>query len=161
MSLPAVSVAQTPEERFREFLASRPTPQRFTPQQQELVGHIFARHKHFDPDELLADLQRAGSQVSRATVYRTLAKLVEAGLLRTFEVGARTVYDHDYGYPQHDHLACDQCGALIEFQHPALEAAVREVAGRHRFRVAGHSLVVRGTCEACNAARAAARRLVM
>ncbi len=161
MSLPAVPVAQTPDERFREFLASRPTPQRYTPQQQELVGHIFARHKHFDPDELLADLKAAGRAVSRATVYRTLTKLVEAGLLRTIEVGSRTVYDHDYGYPQHDHLACDSCGALIEFQHPALEAAVREVAAGHRFRADGHTLVVRGTCEACNAVRAAARRLVM
>lgn len=161
MSLPAVSVAQTPDERFREFLASRPTPQRYTPQQQELVAHIFARHKHFDPDELLADVKAAGLKASRATVYRTLAKLVEAGLLRTIEIGPRTVYDHDYGYPQHDHLACDQCGVLIEFQHSALEAAIREVAARHRFRADRHTLVVRGTCEACNAARAAARRLVM
>ncbi|MFO0851109.1 MAG: Fur family transcriptional regulator [Gemmataceae bacterium] len=161
MSLPAVPVSQTPEERFREYLASRPTPQRFTDQQRELVGHIFARHKHFDAEELVDDLKEAGRQVSRATVYRTLGKLVEAGLLRKIEIGSRTVYDHDYGYPQHEHLVCDQCGAMIEFQHPAIEAALREVAAEHRFRADGHTLVVRGTCGDCNAARAARRRLVM
>lgn len=161
MSLPAVPVSQTPEERFREYLASRPTPQRFTDQQRELVGHIFARHKHFDAEELVDDLKGAGRQVSRATVYRTLGKLVEAGLLRKIEIGSRTVYDHDYGYPQHEHLVCDQCGAMIEFQHPAIEAALREVAAEHRFRADGHTLVVRGTCGDCNAARAARRRLVM
>ena len=32
-------------------------------------------------------------------MYRTLTKLVDAGLLREIEIGHRTVYDHDYGYP--------------------------------------------------------------
>ena len=82
MPLPSVAVSQSPEERFREFLASRPKPQRYTDQQRELVGHIFAKHQHFDTDELLADLKKANRNVSRATVYRALAKLVEAGLLR-------------------------------------------------------------------------------
>jgi Fur family ferric uptake transcriptional regulator len=161
VSLPAVPVSQTPEERFREYLLSRPKPQRFTDQQRDLVRHIFARHKHFDPDELIDDLKQAGRQVSRATVYRTLGKLVEAGLLRKIELGPRTVYDHDYGYPQHEHLVCDQCGAMIEFQHPMIETALREIAAEYSFRVDGHSLVVRGTCADCNAARAARRRLVM
>ncbi len=161
MSLPAVAVSQTPEERFREYLASRPKPQRFTDQQRDMVAHIFARHKHFDTDELLADLHRAGLTVSRATVYRTLTKLVEAGLLRRIEIGVRTVYDHDYGYPQHEHLVCERCGTMIEFQHPAIDAALREVAAEHNFRPDGHSLVVRGTCSDCNAATAARRRLVM
>ena len=161
MTLPAVAVAQTPEERFREYLASRPKPQRFTDQQRELVGHIFAKHSHFDTDELLADLKRAGKDVSRATVYRTLTKLVDAGLLRKIEIGPRTVYDHDYGYPMHEHLVCEACGRMIEFQHPGIDAALREVAAEHRFRPDGHTLVVRGTCGECNAARAVRRRLVM
>ena len=161
MSLEAVEVSQTPEERFREYLASREKPQRFTDQQRELVGHIFARHKHFDTDELLDDLKNAGRNVSRATVYRTLTKLVDAGLLRKIEIGTRTVYDHDYGYPAHDHLVCDQCGKMIEFQHPALEELLETIAREHQFRVDGHSLVLSGTCAPCNAARAARKRLVM
>jgi Fur family ferric uptake transcriptional regulator len=154
-------VSQSPEDRFREYLVSRPTPKRLTDQQRELVRHVFARHSHFDPDQLIAELQKAGSRVSRATVYRTLSKLVDAGLLRKIEVGPRTVYDHDYGYPWHEHLVCDECGAMIEFQHPAIEAALKEVAAQHGFRAEGHELVVRGVCGACNAARAARRRLVM
>ena len=161
MTLPAVEVSQTPEERFREFLASRPTPQRFTDPQRDILRHIFAKHKHFDTEELTDDLKRAGLKVSRATVYRTLGKLVEAGLLRRIEIGTRTVYDHDYGYPQHEHLVCDGCGKMIEFQHPAIDAAVKAMAVEHNFRPDGHSLVVRGTCAECNAARAARRRLVM
>ena len=107
MSLPAVPVAQTPENKFREYLSSRPKPQRFTDQQRDLVRYIFSRHNHFDADQLIDDMKRAGLGVSRATVYRTLAKLVDAGLLRRLEVGTRTVYEHDYGYPQHEHMVCE------------------------------------------------------
>lgn len=161
MPLETVTMSQTPEEKFREFLASRATPQRFTDQQRELVRHIFAKHKHFDTEELLADLRTAGRQVSRATVYRTLSKLVDAGLLQRIEVGTRTMYDHDYGYPEHEHLVCDSCGEMTEFQHPAIASALREIAAEHQFRMDGHSLVVKGTCAKCNADRAARRRLVM
>ena len=79
MSLPAVEVSQSPEDKFREYLASRPRPQRFTDQQRELLDHVFARHSHFDAEQLIENLKAAGKRVSRATVYRTLKKLVEAG----------------------------------------------------------------------------------
>lgn len=162
MSLHHVAVSQTAEEKFREYLASRPKPQRFTEQQRELLAHIFARHKHFDAKELIGDLKAAAKNVSRATVYRTLTSLVDAGLLRRIEPGdGRTVYDHDYGYPAHDHLVCEKCGTLTEFQSEELEALLEKVAGAHQFRANGHTLVVRGVCAACNAARAARHRLVM
>src|SRR5438270_14017195 len=123
--LPAVAMSQTPESKFREYLASRPRPQRYTGQQRDMVRYIFAQHNHFDADQLIDDMKQAGFRVSRATVYRTLAKLVDAGLLRRLEVGPRTFYEHDYGYPQHEHLYCEQCGKMIEFQNATLEASIR------------------------------------
>lgn len=159
MSLPSVQVSQSPEEKFREYLATRPKPQRFTDQQRDLVRHIFARHSHFDADQLIEDLRSAGLNISRATVYRTLTKLVDAGLLRGMETGAKMLYEHDYGYPQHEHLVCGKCGGIIEFQHPAIEAAIREICAEHHFQFDGHSLLIRGVCANCNRARAAKRRL--
>lgn len=161
MSLHHVTVSQTPEEKFREYLASRPKPQRFTEQQRELLAHVFARHKHFDAKELIEELKAAEKNVSRATVYRTLTSLVEAGLLRRIELGDRTVFDHDYGYPAHDHLVCSKCHSMTEFESAELEALLEQVAGLHQFRAEGHTLVIRGVCAACNAARAAKHRLVM
>ena len=81
MSLPSVEVSQSPEQKFREYLASRPRPQRFTEQQRDMVQYIFARHNHFDAEKLIEDMKRGGLSVSRATVYRTLTKLVDAGLV--------------------------------------------------------------------------------
>jgi Fur family transcriptional regulator, ferric uptake regulator len=159
VALPAVPVGQTPENKFREYLNSRPKPQRFTDQQRDLVRHIFAQHDHFDADQLILDIHRAGMRISRATIYRTLTKLVDAGLLRRFEVGARTVYEHDYGYPQHEHLVCERCKKMIEFQNDSIVAVLGDVCSQHGFHAVGHTLVVRGLCAECNKARNAKRRL--
>ena len=159
MQLPAVEVSQSPESKFREYLASRPRPQRFTGQQRDMVRFIFSQHNHFDAEQLIDAMKQAGLQVSRATAYRTLAKLVDAGLLRRLELGPRMCYEHDYGYPQHEHMHCTGCGKMIEFQSPAIEAAVREVCRQHFFNSAGHTFIIRGTCAECNRARVTKRRL--
>lgn len=159
MSLPAVAVSQSPESKFQEYLASRPDARRFSQQQRDLVRFIFSKHNHFDAEELIGETKTADLKVSRATIYRTLSELVNAGLLRRIELGSRTVYEHDYGYPQHEHLVCERCGKMIEFQSSTLEAALREVCGQHQFQMNGHTLVVRGTCADCNRARTAKRRL--
>jgi Fur family ferric uptake transcriptional regulator len=159
VQLPAVEVSQSPESKFREYLTSRPKPQRFTEQQRDMVQFIFAQHNHFDADQLIDDMKRAGFAVSRATVYRTLAKLVDAGLLRELLLGPRTFYEHDYGYPPHEHLYCEKCGKVIEFQNPAIEAAIRDVASENNFQTSSHTFIVRGTCSDCNRARTMKRRL--
>ncbi len=158
-ALPAVEVSQTPEEKFREYLASRPHPQRFSKPRRDLVRYIFSKHNHFDADELIDEMKRAGFRVSRATIYRTLNKLVDAGLLRRINLGPRTVYEHDYGYAQHDHLYCEQCGSMIEFQNEQIENLVRDVCQEQQFQFQGHSFIIRGVCAACNRARMTKRRL--
>ena len=159
MTLPSVEVSQSPENKFREYLASRPKPQRYTDQQRDMVRHIFSGHSHFDADQLYDDLKQHGFSVSRATVYRTLAKLVDASLLRRLDLGQRTYYEHDYGYPQHEHMVCQKCGQMIEFQNSAIETLIQDVCRQHGFQSAGHTFIIRGTCGGCNQARVTKRRL--
>lgn len=159
MSLPAVRVSQSPEDKFREYLGTRPKPQRVTEQQLQLVRHIFKKHQHFEPESLIKDLDQADPpvKVSRATVYRTLTKLVDAGMLFRVEVGSRTFYDHEYGYPQHEHLFCDECEKMLEFQHPAIDEAIRQVTAEHGFQAREYRLVVQGLCQECKRKRAAGK----
>jgi Fur family ferric uptake transcriptional regulator len=159
VQLPAVEVAHSPESKFREYLSSRAKPQRYTEQQRDMVRYVFAQHNHFEADQLIDDMKHTGFRVSRATVYRTLTKLVDAGLLRRLEVGALTFYEHDYGYPQHEHLYCQKCRKMIEFQAPAVEAVVREVCRQNNFQSSGHTLVIKGFCHECNKSRVTKRRL--
>ena len=152
-SLGQVRVSMTPQERFEEYLQSK--GKRTTQQRRVLVDHVFARHDHFDADELIDQLgaHKKDAKVSRATVYRALDELVEAGLLRKMTLGGRSVYEHDYGYPQHDHLHCTECDSLIEFRSDALEQLREAVAREHGFRVTGHRFTVMGICKECSEKR--------
>ncbi|MGV3485284.1 MAG: Fur family transcriptional regulator [Planctomycetaceae bacterium] len=144
-----VDVALTPQERFEEYLQSRGLRQ--TEQRRFLVEQVFTRHEHFDADALIENLPRKGHKdyVSQATVYRTLEQFVDAGLLNSFQLDGRTVYEHDYGYPQHDHLYCTQCRKLIEFQSDELAELIHRVGTEHEFRVNDHRLIVNGICSDC------------
>ncbi len=152
-SLADVQVALTPQERFEEYLQSR--GKRITQQRRALIDFIFERHDHFDADELIASLagRPEADRISRPTIYRTLNELVEAGLLRKMSLSGRAVYEHDYGYPQHDHLHCQICDKLIEFQSDELAELRDAVARQHNFRVTGHRLIITGTCHDCSRKR--------
>ncbi len=148
---------ERPEDKFREFLEIR--GEKLTEPRKVLVRHIFSSHKHFDADELVAELHSSGSKVSRATVYRTLRLLVEAGLLRELRLTNRTAYEHDFGYPSHDHLHCTECNKIIEFDNEEVRR-IREAVSRDLgFRATGHRFIVTGTCADCGRARSRRRRL--
>lgn len=158
--LQKVKVSLSPQERFEEYLQSR--GKRNTASRRVLIDHVFAQHDHFDADSLIEKLPSKGEAdyVSRATVYRALGEFVDAGLLREFVLDGRTVYEHDYGYPQHDHLYCNKCQKLTEFQSEEMIALRDTIAEQHGFRVAKHRLTIHGECESCLQARIRTRRRV-
>ena len=159
-SLGTVEVSLSPLERFEEYLQSR--GKRATQQRRTLVEQVFSRHEHFDADDLMDELARhqGPRRISRPTVYRTLAELVDAGLLRKMNLGGRAVYEHDYGYPQHDHLHCQCCNKLIEFRSDEVGRIGEAVAREHQFRVSGHRLIITGICHDCHKARRRHKRPV-
>jgi Fur family ferric uptake transcriptional regulator len=155
--LSPLEVRDLPEEKFREFLEIR--GDKLTEPRRIIVRHVFASHKHFDADELVADLRAEGRQVSRATVYRTLRLLVDAGLLRELRLTNRSAYEHDYGYPSHDHLHCTGCNRIVEFDNEEIRRLRDTISREHGFRAAGHRFVITGLCSECSRARSPRRRL--
>jgi len=148
-SLGEVEVSLSPLERFEEFLQSR--GMRCTEQRRSMVNYVFSHHDHFDVDSLIERLPRKSEPgyVSRPTVYRTLIEFVDAGLLRCFELDGRHVYEHDYGYPEHDHCYCEKCRKLFEFHSEDLLALRDKVGKDMSFRVTGHRLIITGVCQEC------------
>jgi Fur family transcriptional regulator, ferric uptake regulator len=148
-ALNSVPVPLPPVECFAQFLQQH--GKRITQQRRIIVEQIFSHHDHFDADELMNHLREfiAQRRVSRPTVYRTLTELVEAGLLRQMSLGGRSVYEHEYGYPSHDHLYCQICRKLIEFHSADLEQIRVAVAQQHDFEVKGHRMFISGVCAEC------------
>jgi Fur family ferric uptake transcriptional regulator len=156
--LGAVAVSMTPQQRFDEYLQSKGL--RNTEQRKYLIEQVFNRHEHFDADQLIDQLPAKGqaNYVSRPTVYRTLREFVDAGLLNRFELDGRSVYEHDYGYPEHDHLYCTKCRKLIEFTSQEILQIRETVAKQHRFRVRDHRFIINGVCDECAKQRTRDRR---
>jgi Fur family ferric uptake transcriptional regulator len=155
--LAPLTVADSPVEKFREFLEIR--GEKLTEPRRVLVRHIFNSHKHFDADELVRDLHDSGNQVSRATVYRTLRLLVESGLLRELRLTNRSAFEHDYGYPAHDHLHCTTCNRVIEFRNEEISKLRDAISVSHGFRATGHRFLISGVCPSCSRAHSPRRRL--
>lgn len=147
--LPTTEPPSPPMERFERFLQQQ--GKRVTTQRRLIVEEVYSHHDHFDADELMDHLKEliAERKVSRPTVYRTLGELVDAGMLRKMTLGGRGVYEHDYGYPSHDHLHCERCNRLIEFHSEELEKIRDTVASQHGFEVHGHRMFVTGICKTC------------
>ena len=160
VGLTPVEMSRSVGQRFDDYLQSR--GMRNTEQRKNLLDLVFSNHEHFDADQLLDKLPPKGLEgyVSRPTVYRTLNEFVDAGLLRKFELEGRSVYEHDYGYPQHDHLYCTKCSKLIEFQDERMVEIRKQVAAEHKFQVRSHRMIITGVCESCRKNRRRKRRPV-
>jgi Fur family transcriptional regulator, ferric uptake regulator len=149
-SLGTVEVALTPQARFEEYLRAR--GKKITQSRLRIVEHVSRQHDHFDADKLASELK-----ASKATVYRALGDMVAAGLLRQMEIGRRKVYEHDYGYPQHEHLHCTSCDTLIEFSSAELLQIRDAVSRQHQFRPQSHTLIISGICADCRSGRSKSR----
>ena len=140
----------SPVEKFREFLLTKGL--RMTREREIIVAEVFSDHEHFDTDEIVSRLgnRTDSKRVSRSSVYRTLDLMEQSGLLRKVaRPNGREVYEHDYGYPQHDHMICDKCGELIEFHNDEISDLIEKIASADGFLKTGHRLEVYGTCENC------------
>ena len=125
--------------------------------QRDLILEVFLNAEgHMSGEDLYGLVRDKDSTVGQTTVYRTLRLLTEAGLAREVRFGdGRAHYEHNYKHQHHDHMICSECGKIIEFYSPELEAIQDAMAAKHRFELTGHLLRMIGICADCRKARVA------
>jgi Fur family transcriptional regulator, ferric uptake regulator len=135
------------KRRFMEFLAARSL--RVTAQRRAIIDTVFATRRHFTAEELLAWSRRRDESVSRATVYRTLPLLTKSGLVREMDFGGdQKFYDPNYAErPHHNHIICEDCQKIVEFDSDKIEQLEAEISERLGFSVASHRLQITAHCE--------------
>lgn len=127
---------------------------RWTNQRAAIVRTALQSHEHFTAEELLALCRRLDPKVSRATVYRTLAVLEEAGFVEGLDTGdGGRRFEHVLGHDHHDHMVCLGCGSIFEFRDDELERRQEVAAKRIGFRIERHSLRIHGHCRDCQRTR--------
>jgi Fur family ferric uptake transcriptional regulator len=135
------------KRRFMDFLAHKQL--RVTAQRRAIIDTVFGTQQHFTADQLLAWSRERDKSVSRATVYRTLPLLTESGLVREMDFGKdHKIYDPNYAeHPRHNHIICEDCQKIVEFDSAKLERLETDISRRLGFSVTAHRLQISASCE--------------
>ena len=130
-----------------DFLAQKNL--RLTSQRQAIIESVFNTHQHFTAEQLLTWSREKDKSVSRATVYRTLPLLTESGLVREMDFGKDyKFYDPNYAeHPHHNHIICQDCEKIVEFESDKIEKIENEISHRLGFAVKAHRLQITACCE--------------
>ncbi len=143
-------------------MSSLPDLSRLTPtggkrsSKREQIVNVFLRQEgHLSADDLVDLIRKDDHRISRATVYRTLQWMVDAGIARKVDFGeGRFRFEHSYRQPRHFHLICKTCHRSFEFLSSDIEGLVEEVATARNFTASQSVVQIYGTCEECRTGRA-------
>jgi Fur family ferric uptake transcriptional regulator len=135
------------KQKFMEFLGAKSL--RITAQRQAIIDTVFDTTEHFTAEQLLEWSRQRDRSVSRATVYRTLPLLTESGLVREMDFGKdHKYYDPNYAdHPNHNHIICQDCEKIVEFESETIEKIENEISHRLGFSVKSQKLQITGSCD--------------
>jgi Fur family ferric uptake transcriptional regulator len=122
---------------------------------RDFIVNVFLRQDgHISADDLVEIIRREDARISRATVYRTLQWMVDAGMARRVDFGGgRFRFEHAYRHPRHFHFICRSCNQSSEFLSSDIESLVEEIATARGFAPRQSVLQIYGTCQACQQGR--------
>src|SRR6195256_3346384 len=132
----------------------RPTGGKHSSKRDQILRIFLQQEGHLSADDLFDLVRRQAPGIGRATVYRTLQWMVEAGIARKVDFGeGRFRFEHSYRQPRHFHLICKTCHRSFEFLSSDIEALVEEVASARSFSPSQSVVQIYGTCEECRTGR--------
>ena len=129
--------------------------QRYSKKREAILACLRDTDTHPTADWIYTQLRPRFADLSLATVYRNLASLKNAGLIRS--VGSLDGQEHfDGTVPPHPHAVCTVCGAIVdvpcEMNVDGLIGTAEETTG---FSIREAALRFTGVCPACRARESA------
>jgi Fur family ferric uptake transcriptional regulator len=113
-----------------------------------IFAQVIRTHGHFTAEELAKICLK--KKVSRATVYRTIQELLEAGVIRETAFGDKHHhYEHIYDEKPHHHAQCVRCHAYIEFPDMKEDVVYRPYLEKKGFQILGLEMHFYGICRDC------------
>ena len=135
-----------------------PTGGKRSGKREQIVDVFLRQEGHLSADDLVDLIRHEDQRISRATVYRTLQWMVDAGVALKVDFGeGRFRFEASYRQPRHFHLLCKTCHRSSEFLSSDIEVLIEEVAAARSFAAAQSVVQIYGTCEECRTGRHSAR----
>jgi Fur family ferric uptake transcriptional regulator len=128
-----------------------------TKQRDAIIDTFFEMSpRHVTIEDILQASRKTQKSISYATVYRTLMLLVEAGIANQHNFNEADAIDAQSLFElntdeHHDHLICNDCGRIVEFENDTIEQLQHDVASANGFQIASHKMEIYGKCEALKA----------
>ena len=125
-----------------------------TKQRALIVDFLKENSAHVSAKDILSHLAEQGVNIGIATVYRTLDRLCEQGVVKKFVIDERRGACYQYAQgaecDEHFHLKCVSCGALIHMDCGFLREMEEHILADHGFTVSSGKTVIYGVCAKCN-----------
>jgi Fur family ferric uptake transcriptional regulator len=125
--------------------------ERVTRQRLLVANALAAAGRQLTAEQLYRSLRRRQRGIGRATVFRTLETLVDAGVARRLELDG-----HVYAYvaclpAHHHHIACTRCGRVDEIDEAYVTPIAERLAQEMGFEIDDARLDFYGRCATCRA----------
>jgi Fur family peroxide stress response transcriptional regulator len=130
---------------------------KLTHQRLEIFRELAASDAHPDADTVFRAVRERVPTVSLDTVYRTLWKLHDLGLVSTLGPN-RDAVRFDANLDAHHHYVCVRCASVRDFECEELNDLQIPEQVRRLGTVAAAQLEVRGICADCAAASESPRK---
>ena len=122
---------------FRRYLRSQNL--KYTPERADILNAIIECDDVFEVDQLLMEMRRRGHRVSKATIYRTVKLLQDAGIITQALFDSKQAhYQLIYGKAARDYIVCMKTGKYIEFSDDELVALRNRICEEHGWDPVGH-----------------------
>lgn len=125
--------------------------ERVTRQRLVVADALAGAGRQLTAGELYERLKDAKPALGRATVFRSLDRLVEAGVARRLELEGH-VYAYVACEPEHHHhLSCTECGRVEEIPESWVEPIAARASSHLDFEIDDSRLDFYGRCADCRA----------
>jgi Fe2+ or Zn2+ uptake regulation protein len=118
-----------------------------TPARLAVLEVLLSASKPLSPESIANQIK----DVDKATVYRNLQTLKDAGILRQVNL------EHDHTHYElanddHHHLVCRKCGKVEDFSGCFSEEIIKQALkqSNHFSSVQDHSIELFGICDSCS-----------
>lgn len=136
------------KEKFDNFL--KISGLKLTEGRKAVFHEVMTTHGHFAAEEITKQCRGKNKKVSRATIYRSIKELLEAGVIRATAFGEKHHhYEHIYDEAPHHHAQCVRCKSIIEFPDLSEDNIYKPLLEKKGFHILGHEMHFYGICQNC------------
>ncbi len=137
-------------EKFKNYLYKNGL--RCTTERLDVAKAVLSFDNLFTADELLEKIKKSDWPVSKATLYRTIPLLVEAGMIKP--ISLHQLNNHTFRRCDKSELIksvkCNECGRVISINEELLNDINKMLSKKYDFeKIIEGILMLQGTCPAC------------